>query len=160
MACSKHLWKGAVTGGRLPAVLSGHVRTGSGLFYVRSMSLHFSGKIRHACRQVGPDNHRTIVVIPVARRNSLLLIQRCTIKARDCRLKFPGNLVSRKRSPLRTTGHRLGRRVNFNSSGLAPLGRLILTPSCFSDGVALFVTRNLCPRELRNSRPRPLSVIQ
>lgn len=141
-------------------MLTHRVITDDQLFQIRRIRLHFSGNIRHACRQLIKHNGNcnTIVVITVVSTRRTVLIRRCYNNASRCRISLPGNLVRPNRSILTTTRHRLGRRTNCNTHRLRRLARLSLSPNCVDRGVRIILTASLCRRRLRNSRPRPVHI--
>ena len=143
-----------------PEVLSSDWLSHTRLFHVESQTLRFSNGAERRMERLNPWRHRAVLVVPLFDERTLLVVREYGAGKAGYYLSFPKGALRDGEDALAGANRELMEEAGYVAAELAPMGRLMLSPSYMGNGLDIVAARQLTEKSLPGDEPEPLDVIR
>jgi len=142
-----------------PTIISSKWLTHSRLFHVQELVLRFSNGAERIYERLNPGFERSVMVIPLLDRHTVLLLREYGAGMDDYYLSLPKGAMDEGESVLETANRELMEEAGYGADHLEFLKKLYLSPSYMGNAMHIVVASGLYEKRLPGDEPEALEVI-
>ena len=130
------------------------------LFHVEGQRLRFGNGAELDVERLNPWRHRAVLVVALFDEHTLLVVREYGAGKQGYYLSFPKGALHDGEETLVAANRELMEEAGYAAAELAPMGRLMLSPSYMGNGLDIVAARGLTEDPLPGDEPEPLDVIR
>ncbi|MCF6807748.1 ADP compounds hydrolase NudE [Thiotrichales bacterium 19S9-12] len=131
----------------------------SKLFKVESVDLTFSNGVKRTYERLSPHYHRSVMIVPMLDRETVLLVKEYSVGVEDYTISFPKGLVEKDESLYEGANRELMEEVGKGAKQFEFLTSMMLSPNYMRHNIDIVIASELYEQSLEGDEPEALEVI-